>query len=100
MAITRSLDVTDVTNQLTPEGPEVASCTDAEIAVSYTELDAMESFSVLPVATSDGEGGVDIHSSRMIKGYPYTLDIAGIPLVAVRESDDSVTLYGLPGNDG
>jgi hypothetical protein len=53
-----------------------------------------------PPITPDGEGGVDIHSERMVEGHLYPMSVGSIPLVAVKESDGSITLYGLPAEDG
>ena len=72
-----------------------------EFGISYVEAaEPMSAASFGPPAVSpDGEGGVDIHSDLMIEGYPYPLFVNGIPLVAIRESDGSITLYGFQGDD-
>lgn len=92
MAILTESRMTGVTDQLTGAGPEV---------VSYVEVDELMVVAYFgePAITPDGDGGVDIHRERMVEGRPYPLTVDEVTLIAVKEPDGSITLYGFQRDD-
>ena len=82
--------IREFTYQLAGLGPEVnTEC------LEHASMTDETSFTPGPVFP-DGEGGFYLRRDDMLVGLLYPIVIDGVSLVAVREPDDSIVLYGLP----
>jgi hypothetical protein len=48
------------------------------------------------ISSPDGRGGILFHTTRMVEGRPYVVELGGTALV-LRKEGDEVVGYGFPG---